>query len=444
VTPFGGLVSFIGFLKQAGFCDQLARHLPWCLTSPNAIAPEHTLTAFIIGVVIGARRFAHTELARADRALHAMLGLQRWPGADTVRNFFHRFTQASIQQFWRPLWTWQMGLLTTPEAGFFLDLDSTVFQRSGSQQGACKGYNPRRPGRKSHHPLLAVLSEASFVLHGWLRSGNTGSARGVVDFIKEALAIKPETIRIRCVRADSGFFDEALLAYLEWVGLPYLIVVRLTSRLKRMAASIQEWMPIDDHYAAGEFTAQLCGWSRERRFIVIRETIREGKEAVGRKLIDVPGYTFRMWVTDRKESPMELWREYNGRATIEQRIEELKNDLGADEFCTQNFWATESAFLAVLFTFNLLSLYQQQITPQAGYRQPGTLRTAVFLCGAILGRSGRQAVLHLSTSWGGLDKHKPLIDAVLNWSKPTSPKLDRDGPFDIDSGGILQPKSAST
>jgi len=444
VTPFGGLVSFIGFLKQAGFCDQVQRHLPWHLTSPNAIAPEHTLTAFIIGVVIGSRRFAHTELARADRALHAMLGLKRWPGADTVRSFFHRFTQASIQHFWRPLWRWQMGLIAPPTAGYSLDLDSTVFQRSGSQQGVCKGYNPRRPGRKTHHPLLAVLSEASFVLHGWLRSGNTGSARGVVDFLKEALAIKPEAIRIRCVRADSGFFDEALLSYLESVGLPYIIVVRLTSRLKRMAASIQEWRQIDEHYAAGDFTARLCGWSRERRFVVIREKIREGKDAVGRKLIDVPGYTFRMWVTDREGSPEELWREYNGRATIEQRIEELKNDLGADEFCTQNFWATEAAFLAVLFTFNLLSLYQQKVTPQAGYRQPGTLRTAVFLCGAILGRSGRQAVLHLSTAWGGLDKHKPLIDAMLHWSKSTSPKLDRAGPSAGGSDGFLQQNSVST
>jgi hypothetical protein len=81
--------------------------------------------------------------------------------------------------------------------------------------------------------------------------------------------------------------------------------------------------------------------------------VREGKEAVGRKLIDVPGYTFRIWVTNRTEGPLELWRDYNGGATIEQRIEELKNDLAADDFCTQNFWATESAFLATLFTFNL-------------------------------------------------------------------------------------------
>jgi hypothetical protein len=423
VTPFGGLASFIAFLQQRGFADQVQRHLPWQLSSPNAIPLAHTLTALLIGVISGARRFAHTELARADRALHALLGIPRWPGADTVRGLCHRFTQATIQQFWRPLWGWLLGMIACPAGGFSLDLDSTVFQRAGRQQGAAKGYNPRRPGRKSHHPLLAVLAEVPFVLHGWLRSGNTGAARGAVAFLSEALALLPAGWTIRCVRADSGFFEDALLSFLEQCGLPYLVVARLTPQLKCKAAALQNWQAVDGHYAVGEFTAQLLGWTHPRRFVVVRERVRDDKQAVGRKLIDVPGYTFRIWVTNRSDLPLTLWRDYNGRATVEQRIEELKNDLAADDFCTQNFWATEAAFLAVLFAFNLLSLYQHHATPGTRYRQPATLRTAVFLCGAILGRSGRQTVLHLSAAWGGLDKHKPLLQAIFQWPRPTPPKL---------------------
>ena len=43
---------------------------------------------------------------------------------------------------------------------------------------------------------------------------------------------------------------------------------------------------------------------------------------------------------------------------MEQRIEEMKNDLNADGFCTKKFFATEAAFLGVVLSFNLLSLYQ--------------------------------------------------------------------------------------
>jgi hypothetical protein len=424
ISPFGGLASFISFLGQIGFPAQVQAHLPFAApTSNNAIPLAHTLTAFLMAVVVGARRFAHTEWLRADRVLHTLLGLGRFPGTDTVRNFFLRFSPAHIEAFWRPLWRWLLLLLPCPRGGFSLDLDSTVFCREGQQEGARKGFNPRRRGRPSHHPLLAVLAEAVFVLHGWLRSGNTGAARGAVAFLQEALALLPQGTWIRTVRADSGFFDQALLEFLEGRELPYVIVARMTSTLKRHCAGIKVWTPLDEHHAAGEFTVQLFGWHQARRFVVVRERVREEKSAVGRTLLEVPGYTFRVWVTNRTESPLELWRDYNGRATVEQRIEELKHDLAADGFCLQPFFATESAFLAVLFTFNLLSLYQHQTTPAQPYRQPGTLRVAVFLCGAVLGVRGRQWVVKLSAAWGGLGKHKPLVAATLDWQNSTSPKL---------------------
>jgi hypothetical protein len=424
ISPFGGLASFISFLGQIGFSREVQQHLPFAEpTSNNAIPLAHALTAFVMAVVVGAQRFAHSEWLRADRVLHALLGLERFPSDDTIRNFFLRFTQGHIEAFWRPLWRWLLRRVKGPAAGFALDLDSTVFCREGKQEGARKGFNPRRKGRNSHHPLLAVLAEAPFILHGWLRSGNTGAARGVVPFLQEALALLPEGRWLRTVRADSGFFDGHLLDFLEARTLPYVVVARLTSTLKRQCAGIQDWTVIDEQHAAGEFTLKLFGWSKERRFVVVRERVRESKAAVGRKLLDVPGYTFRVWVTNRSEAALELWRDYNGRACVEQRIEELKHDLAADGFCLQPFFATEAAFLAVLFAFNLLSLYQHQTTPDAPYRQPGTLRVAVFLCGAVLGVMGRDVVVKLSAAWGGLRKHKPLVAATLDGRKGASPKL---------------------
>ena len=48
---------------------------------------------------------------------------------------------------------------------------------------------------------------------------------------------------------------------------------------------------------------------------------------------------------------------------------------------------------------------------------------AVFLCGAVLGVMGRAVVVKLSAAWGGLCKHKPLVEATLNWRNVASPKL---------------------
>jgi hypothetical protein len=98
VTPFGGITSFVAFLEQIGFGVRIAKAIPFpAPTSPNAIPLAHTFAAFFFGVICGASRFAHTDWLRGDRALHAILGIKRFPGDDTVRAFFRKFTQGHIE-----------------------------------------------------------------------------------------------------------------------------------------------------------------------------------------------------------------------------------------------------------------------------------------------------------------------------------------------------------
>ena len=295
--------------------------------------------------------------------------------------------------------------------------------RYGQQEGVPRGYNPRKPGRGSHHPLLAVVGEAYFILHGWLRSGNTAAGRGVVEFLKEGLAKLAGLERMRVVRADSGFFDQELFKYLEGLQLRSIVVARLTPWLKREAARVKEWRALDVSYAVGEFPLQLYGWDQVRRFVVVREQLQETKPSPGRKLFEIPGYTFRVFVTNLPDSPEEIGRDYNQRAGVEQRIEELKSDLGVDGFCLREFFATEAAFLSILMLFNLLGEFQRA-SGMTGYRQPASLRVQVFLCGAILGRAGHRPVLHLSAAWGGLAQRNPLFDKLLIYEIPTSRKLE--------------------
>jgi hypothetical protein len=422
VTPFGGVAVFIAYLRKVGVVEQIRRHMPVIWKSPNRIDPADTFVAFLMVVLVGAKRFAHAGLLRGDRALHALLGLKRFPTDDTIRNLFRQFGMGQVQRFFEPLAEWQMQRLPQRPEGYTLDLDSTVFERYGNQEGSLKGHNPRRHGRPSHHPLLAVLAEAHFLLHGWLRSGNCGTARGAEEFLKEALALWGQRQKIRLLRADSGFFDGLLLNFLEQRQIPYIVVARMTKWVKRAAQRVESWTSLDDHYAVGEFRLQLHGWEVERRFVVIRELVRESRASVGRKLIDVPGYTFRIFVTSEAAAPAEIWRDYNRRADMENRIAELKHDLGAHGFCMKQFFATEAAFRSVLLLFNLLAEFQRAVALPS-YREPATIRTQVLTCGAILGRAGRRMVVHLSQSWGGLRSRIPLLDSILACEFPTSPKL---------------------
>jgi hypothetical protein len=422
LTPFGGLVVLIEFFRQLDLPATLRSLMPFDYQSPNAHGPVNILMGFWLGVMVGARRFAHVNLLRADTALRELPGWKRWPGDDATRAFFGRFGWGQIDAFFPPLTAWLLGKLTPQSAS--LDLDSTVFERHGQQQGAKKGYNPRKPGRPSHHPLLAVLAEPAFVLHGWLRSGNTTAGRGVRAFLTEAPGLLPEGWRIRCVRADSGFFDGALLDFLEAAKLPCIIVARMTRSLKLHCAGVRAWRDLDGNYPVGEFSAQLPGWSCERRFIVVRERVGENKRALGRKLIDVPGYTCRVFVTSCEGAPEALWRDYNQRACVEQRICEIKEDLSADGFCRREFFATEAAFRSVLLLFNLLSVWQVAAHGEGiAHQRASTLRMDIFVCGAVAGRAGHTFVLHMSLSWGGLESRKPFMEKTKQWCDSIAPRL---------------------
>jgi hypothetical protein len=115
------------------------------------------------------------------------------------------------------------------------------------------------------------------------------------------------------VRADSGFYGDHFLSFLEARAWPFIVVARLTSYLKSRLYQVSQWQAIDKIYCVTEFRFKLWNWKTERRFVVVREEVQTSKAAVGRKLLDLPGYVFRVLDTNRHDSPLEIWRDYNGR-----------------------------------------------------------------------------------------------------------------------------------
>lgn len=423
VTPFGGLVVLLELLRKLGTLEAIRERLPFQYRSNNASQPEHILLAFWLAVAAGARRFSHLQMLRADRALQAVCGVASFPSDDTVRNFFRRFGPAQVAQFFPALWRWFFA--QQPPRSCVLDLDSTVLQRFGRQEGAARGYNPTRRHGRTHRPLLAFVSQPVFVLHAWLRAGHAADNRGAIEFLTEALATLPTSWTVQGLRADGAFFDQKILEFLEARHLPYVIVVRRKETIQRHVHALRNWTVVNATTSLSEFTLQMPAWSAARRFVVVRLRLPDPQE---HRLLDVPGYDFRVFVTNRTEPAQWLWQHYDQRAAIEPRFSELKEDLGADDFCLHRFFPTEAAFLSVLFVFNLLSLLQtlNPAAPRSVQRRPATLRHQLFTCGAIAGRSGHKIVLFLSSAWGGLASRKPLLDSIAAPFFPTSPKLNRN------------------
>jgi hypothetical protein len=394
VSGWGGLLAVMRYFEKRAVRQVLQSALPDGRTSPNQIPVVDLVLAFLVAVLTGGRRFAHVERLRTDEVVQAMLGLVRMPSAMTLTRYFGGLVRSQVEHLSAVLGEFVFRRLPRAALGATLDLDSTVFERYGRQEGSLQGYNPRKHGRPSHHPLLAMLAEAKLVLHAWLRSGNTSSARGVRAFLAEALARLPHDFRLYALRADSGFFVSEFLDELEQRALPYVIAVRMNPLLRRAVAAIGQWQSFAPGLEAGETSYCAHGWQASRRLVVVRELLCERPQARGRKLLEVPGYTFHVLVTTLHHDPLATWRFYNSRAESENRIKELKEDFAADGFCLQSFDGTEAAFRLICFLFNLIAEFKREVTQEQAPRL-STLRTQVLVVGAILGREGRHTVVRL-------------------------------------------------
>lgn len=406
IRAWGGMAVFATFCETVGLRSVLDRLLVGLgRTSPNALPASDHMLAFMVGVLTGASRFLHLERLRVDAPLREVFGIRRFCAPSTYTRFFQRFTCQLREDAFYGLGRWALGLLEPGEQGYTLDLDSTVLERFGEQEGVLPGYNPRRHGRPTHHPLLAGLAEAKWILHGWLRAGNVATANNMRGFMEECLALLEGLAKLRLVRADNGFFDGKFLDYLEEKALPYLIKARMTKWVKFAVLNVPEWHRVGKGIEVGEARIQLMGWSRERRLVVIRQEIATKEtKAMGKKLFECQGYTFQAIVTSKAIEEMDAtaaYRTYNGRADFENRIKELKLGCGLEGFCMDSFTATECVLRTLCLVHNLVQNFQDRIglRPAAAPKGDGkrhmleTLRHNLFTCAAILGRSGRNKVL---------------------------------------------------
>ncbi len=390
ITVWAGAILLRLYFELIGLRAALVPLLaPFAKTSNNQIAAVDVLLAWWYSLALGIERFEHVTRYRRDPLLPRLLGLSRFPAPDTLRRFFQGFTYRRLTELSEALMRLALGTMRPILLGHTLDLDSTAFGRYGDQEGSRQGHNPGKPGRPSHHPLVAWLSERRRLLWATLRAGHAGTANGACEFLAQALTLLPVGHRIGLVRADGGFFETAFLRFLETHDLPYLIVARLTSPVRKLVVqrmSEAEWRRLAPGIEMADWEAAMPAWrGQRRRFVCLRQVLAERPDARGRMLIECPGYTYRVFVTSVPYAAELVTRMYAGRADSENRIKELKEDLSLDTFCLQSFDATDAAFRTGCVLYNFLMGFRETVLPSCWFeRRLRAVRDLIFLVGADL------------------------------------------------------------
>ena len=114
--------------------------------------------------------------------------------------------------------------------------------------------------------MFAFVSDLRMVANCWLRSGDTDSSSSSIEFLKETFRILGNK-KIGLFRADSGFCNEKILAFIEGLFLNYVIAVPLYANLQRAIYNEKKWVAIGMGIWISEIEYQQNGWSKPRRIV---------------------------------------------------------------------------------------------------------------------------------------------------------------------------------
>lgn len=426
VTPFGGFIQLKKLLDKSKILEKIEEIGLPSSTSNNSIKSIDIVNSFFVSIWIGCFKFSHTAVVRLDAVLKEVFGWERVPSGTTYTRFFQKFTNNFNRDFFVKFNGWFFNQIRFDN--FTLDVDSSVITRYGNQDGALKGYNPKKPGRNSHHPLFAFVSDLRMVANCWNRSGNTSSSNNCIQFLEETFEILKGK-KVGLFRADSGFCTPAILSFLELKKIPYVMSCKLYAHLQWLIYNINKWNNIGVGLWITESMYKQAGWDKEKRVIIIRMDTEVKSKTTGKylkslfKKLDkekVYKKTYHVFVTNQDLPAVEIWEQYKRRADAENRIKELKEDFGVGGFSMNNFWATEAAMRFCTIAYNIMGLYKQ-VTSQT---QPSpTLRTLTFNCFAVgswVVKNGTNKVLKMSVPLKKRQWFDGLFSKIENKKFPIS------------------------
>jgi len=262
------------------------------------------------------------------------------------------------------------------------------------------GYNPKKHGRRSYHPLLAFESRFQEFWHGSLRPGDAGAATGAKPFLQVCLAKVPKRIprsRVR-LRADSGFFSRRVVEFLDGEGCGFVIVAVERAPIKAKMQNCR-FTEMTDGWEVGEFRHRPKTWGegKKHRFVVVRRPIPDDPvEASQLKLFKDKRYAYHVFITNLKISAWRVYLFYSPRARIEKHIRELAYDYPLAKVPTQDWIPNVAFFQLLLLAFDIVHYFKRTCLPRSyRYKTLKTLRMELLVLPGRLVKRGSRCGLKL-------------------------------------------------
>jgi len=398
LTSNAGIFLLFENAKSNGIFELIENDLVFDNESTNKIKMNHIKT-MLCGHFIGIDKLERLKLLQNDPLIAEYDIRVKEP--ETISRYLGNFSYKTTQMFRDINFKVFKKLLSKSQlSAITIDIDSSVINVEGHQEGATKGYNPKKLGNRCYNIQFAFCDELKAYITGFLRSGNTYTANGAAEMIKEIVAnIKTNELEIM-FRMDSGYFDEEIIKTIESLGCKYLIKGKSYPTLaSQVTDSSVIFVNGEEGRETTELLTKLNTWDKVRRFVVSR-VLKPEKERAQLSLLEGSEYEYFFFVTNTDLASEKVVISYEKRGNAENYIKEAKYDMSVGHLLLKSFWANEAVFQMMMLSYNLFLLFKFDSLSISEYRQQlKTFRLKyVFLAAKII-KTARYVIMKLSENY---------------------------------------------
>jgi hypothetical protein len=398
LTSNAGLFILLENAKSNEIFDLIEADLSFDNDSTNKIKMNHIKT-MLCGNFIGIDKLERLKLLQSDPLVKEFGISVKEP--ETVSRFLGNFSFKTTQVFREINFkVFKKILAKSGITSITIDIDSSVINVEGHQEGAVKGYNPKKHGNRCYNIQFAFCDELKAYITGFVRSGNTYTSNGASEMIKEIVAsIKTDNLDI-LFRMDSGYFDEDILKTIESLDCKYLIKGKVYPTLySKVTEEDTFFTQGEDGRETTSFSGKLDSWEEDRRFVVSR-VLKPEKERIQLSLSKSLEYDYFFFVTNTTLPSEEVVISYEKRGNAENYIKEAKYDMSVGHLILKSFWANEAVFQIMMLTYNLFLLCKMDCLSSLEYRQQiKTFRLKYVFIAAKIIKTARTVIMKISEKY---------------------------------------------
>ena len=408
LTSNAGLFLMLENTKNNGIFEMIENNLTFESASVNKIKMNHIKT-MLCGHFIGIDKLERLKLLKNDPLIREFEISVKEP--ETVSRFLSNFSFKTTQMLREINFKVFKKLLSKSGlASITIDIDSSVINVEGHQEGATKGYNPKKLGNRCYNIQFAFCDELKAYVTGFVRSGNAYTANGATELIKEIVTtLKTSDLEI-FFRMDSGYFDEEIIETIESLGCKFLIKAKAYATLvSQVTASSAVFHKGINERETAELIIKLDKWKKKRRFIVSR-VLKPENERAQLCLLEGSEYDYFFFVTNTDLESEAVVLSYEKRGNAENYIKEAKYDMSVGHLLLKSFWANEAVFQMMMLAYNLFLIFKFDYLDASEYRQQiKTFRLKyVFLAAKII-KTARSVIMKLSSKYPYQEVYKKCI-----------------------------------